>query len=89
MPANALPDRPPQEARVEVNDMIRALFKLPPEQRAPIVLLALENVSYEDAAQMLGIPGGTVRSRLFRGREALRELMEEADERRPRLRRVK
>ena len=89
IPETALPDSPPQEARIHVNDMIRALSKLPPEQRAPIVLVALENVTYDEAAQMLDVPVGTLRSRLFRGREALKEFMDELDEKRPRLRRVK
>jgi RNA polymerase sigma-70 factor (ECF subfamily) len=89
IPAIALPETPPQEARVHVNDMLRGLVRLPPEQRAPIVLVALENVTYDEAAQMLGVPVGTLRSRLFRGREALKDFMDELDEKRPRLRRVK
>ncbi len=51
----------------------RALLALPPEYRAPIILVDLEELAYEDAAEILHIPIGTVRSRLHRGRLALRE----------------
>jgi RNA polymerase sigma-70 factor (ECF subfamily) len=45
------------------------------EHRQAILLIGLEGMSYEDAAAILGIPIGTVRSRLSRGREALRVAM--------------
>ncbi|MDR7430309.1 MAG: sigma-70 family RNA polymerase sigma factor [Armatimonadota bacterium] len=51
----------------------RALDALPPEFRAVVVLVDLEGLSYEDAARVLRCPPGTVRSRLHRGRLALRE----------------
>ncbi|ABS64769.1 RNA polymerase, sigma-24 subunit, ECF subfamily [Parvibaculum lavamentivorans DS-1] len=89
----------PQEAQLMANEMSRALAALPHEQRAAVVLIALEGASYDEAASMLDIPIGTLRSRLFRGREALRETIdrdaidrEETDTVRPmpaRLRRVK
>jgi len=41
-----------------------------------VVLRDLEGRSYEEIAQILGIPAGTVRSRIHRGREALRQLLE-------------
>ena len=53
-----------------------------------ILLVSVEDLSYADAAHVLGIPIGTVMSRLARGRERLRQLTEE-DEVRPVLRRVK
>jgi RNA polymerase sigma-70 factor (ECF subfamily) len=46
------------------------------EQREAILLVGLEGMSYEDAAQILNVPIGTVRSRLSRGRDALRSLMD-------------
>ena len=64
-----------QEASLELRDLDRALGRLPEEQRAVILLVGLEGMSYVDAAAVLGIPAGTVRSRLSRGREALRDLM--------------
>lgn len=63
-----------QDRQLECRDLAEALDKLPVEQRQAIVLVALEGRAYEEAANILGIPVGTVRSRLARGREALRVL---------------
>ena len=57
-------------------ELDQALAQLPEEQRQVILLVGLEGVSYEDAAAILDVPIGTIRSRLSRGREALRELMD-------------
>lgn len=51
----------------------RALSALPPDFRAAVLLVDLEGLSYQDAAQILRCPVGTVRSRLHRARLALRE----------------
>ena len=75
-----------QEDRVVCHDIGDALDRLPAEQRAAILLVALEGVAYDEAAEILGVPVGTVRSRLSRGREALRSLHQEEH---PRIRRVK
>jgi RNA polymerase sigma-70 factor (ECF subfamily) len=64
-----------QEKRLEMRDLDRALGQLPPEQRAAILLIGLEGMCYGEAADALGIPVGTVRSRLSRGRDTLRQLM--------------
>lgn len=53
----------------------RALVRLPPEYREAIVLRDLEGRSYEEIADVLEVPPGTVRSRIHRGREALRQLL--------------
>jgi RNA polymerase sigma-70 factor (ECF subfamily) len=55
--------------------MEAALALLPPEQREVLLLVALEEMSYQEVAATLGIPPGTVMSRLSRGRERLRLLM--------------
>lgn len=61
-------------ARVDVGDAVgRALHKLPEPFRAALVLVDVEDQSYETAAEALGIPVGTVRSRLFRGRRLMQE----------------
>ena len=60
-------------------DLTRCLKRLPDEQRAVLLLVALEDMSYAEAAKVLGIPIGTVMSRLSRARSRLRELMEGAD----------
>lgn len=62
--------------RLALRDMDSALRRLPPEQRAVVLLVALEEMSYDEVAAALDIPLGTVMSRLSRGRERLRLLME-------------
>ena len=57
-------------------ELDRALARLPLGQRQVILLVGLEGMSYEDTAAILGIPVGTVRSRLSRGRDTLRELLD-------------
>jgi RNA polymerase sigma-70 factor, ECF subfamily len=64
-----------QEKRLELRDLNRALGQLPADQRAVILLVGLEGMPYADVAVVLGVPVGTVRSRLSRGRLALRQLM--------------
>lgn len=70
------PIRPTQSDRLEVNDLAAALARLPEEQRAVLLLVALEEMSYDEIASTLGLPVGTVMSRLSRGRERLRLLLE-------------
>jgi RNA polymerase sigma-70 factor (ECF subfamily) len=60
---------------LQLRDLERALARVPNEQRQVILLVGLEGMCYEEVATILGIPIGTVRSRLSRGRETLRVLM--------------
>ncbi len=69
--------KPSQEKRVEVRNVETALTKLPEEQRAVVLLVGLEELSYQEVARVLDIPIGTVMSRLSRGREKLRQLLAE------------
>jgi len=64
----------------QLRELDRALARLPDEQREVVLLVGLEGVAYDSAAQILGVPIGTVRSRLSRGRETLRGLMERQEE---------
>ena len=64
--------RPAQEDGLETRGLAAALDQLPDEQRAVLVLVALEQFSYEEAARVLDIPIGTVMSRLSRARDRLR-----------------
>ncbi|MGE0259187.1 MAG: sigma-70 family RNA polymerase sigma factor [Alphaproteobacteria bacterium] len=66
---------PQQGKRLELRDLERAMAKLPEEQRSVILLVGLEGMRYEEVAEVLGVPVGTIRSRLSRGRESLRRLM--------------
>lgn len=75
-----LPVRPEQEDGLALRDLDRALQALPPEQREVMLLVALEELGYEEAARVLGIPTGTVMSRLFRAREKLRALIAAAEQ---------
>lgn len=77
-----------QETHVEARAVTEALCKLPFEQRAAIVLTGLEGLSYDEAAFALGIPVGTLRSRIHRGRASLREA-QVGTKRRSSIRRVK
>lgn len=54
-----------------------ALDRLPDEQRLVVLLVCVEELSYTEAAEALGVPIGTIMSRLSRGRLALRQLVEE------------
>jgi RNA polymerase sigma-70 factor, ECF subfamily len=63
------------ENRLEIRDLTKALQQLPREQREVVLLIGLEQLSYEEAAKILRIPIGTVMSRLSRGREQLRVIL--------------
>lgn len=77
-----------QETQIELRDMARALDELPVEQRQVLLLVALEGLKYEEVAEVLGIPIGTVMSRLSRAREAVRQKLADKGSG-PVLRRVK
>ena len=57
-------------------DIERGLASLPLEQRAVVLLVGLEELSYREAADVVGVPVGTIMSRLSRGRERLRAAMD-------------
>jgi RNA polymerase sigma-70 factor, ECF subfamily len=61
----------PQEQRMDYLAVMRGLDALPDEQRAVLLLVSIEDLSYADAAKVLNIPIGTVMSRLARAREKL------------------
>ena len=70
-----LAQRAAQGDALLVRDMERCIARLPAEQRAVLLLVTLEEMSYDDVARTLGIPIGTVMSRLSRAREKLRSMM--------------
>lgn len=73
-----VPVAPTQGERLALRDLDAALAALPFEQRQVLLLVALEGMAYAEVAEALDIPIGTVMSRLSRGRERLRALLEAA-----------
>lgn len=73
MPELAQPVR--ETDTLALRDLDAAIRRLPPEQREVLLLVALEEMSYEQTAGTLGIPIGTVMSRLARAREKLRAML--------------
>lgn len=65
-----------QEARLEVVELRKALDTLSTEHREVLLLVAVEGLKYEEAAEVLQLPVGTVRSRLSRARTVLRERLD-------------
>jgi RNA polymerase sigma-70 factor (ECF subfamily) len=72
---------PSQQDSLKLRDLKMALDRLPDEQRTVVLLIGLEGMRYEEVADVLGVPVGTIRSRLSRAREALRDMLEEQDRR--------
>ncbi len=67
------PQSPPtQEHRLQLQQVSKAFDALPDDQRAALYLVAVEDMSYGDAAKALNIPVGTLMSRIGRARETLR-----------------
>jgi DNA-directed RNA polymerase specialized sigma24 family protein len=62
---------PNQVHRIQLTELEAALSLLPPEQKSTLLLIALEDRTYEEAAVITGVPVGTVRSRLSRARQSL------------------
>jgi RNA polymerase sigma-70 factor, ECF subfamily len=71
----ALAVRAEQTDAIEHDDLLRSLDALPPEQKAVILLVSVEDLSYAESATVLGIPVGTLMSRLSRARDRLAELI--------------
>jgi RNA polymerase sigma-70 factor (ECF subfamily) len=69
-----LPFEPPPS--ITASAVGEAFEKLPADFRSALLVVAVEGFSYKEAAEILGVPIGTVMSRLHRGREALRRLVD-------------
>jgi len=69
--------RPGTEAAIDLGRAMAAMQRLPDEQREVVALILVDGIGYREAAEMLGLPIGTVSSRLVRGRKALLALLGE------------
>jgi len=65
-----------QDSRLMYQDVLKKLARLPDDQRAVLLLVAVEDLSYAEAAKVLDVPIGTVMSRLARARERLQREIE-------------
>ncbi|WP_020179912.1 sigma-70 family RNA polymerase sigma factor [Methylopila sp. M107] len=65
-----------QESSVGMRDLLAALDQLPEDHKSILLLVGVEDLTYEEAAGVLDVPIGTVMSRLSRGRQRLRTLLE-------------
>jgi RNA polymerase sigma-70 factor, ECF subfamily len=64
------------EARLALAEVRRAIEHLPPDQRTTLMLVTVEGLSYKEAAEVAGVPVGTIMSRLARARMALQQQLE-------------
>jgi RNA polymerase sigma-70 factor (ECF subfamily) len=74
--AAALFEKPAHDGRLAMNDFVRAFDQLSPEHREVLTLVGASGFSYEEAAGMMGVAVGTVKSRANRARARLAEMLE-------------
>jgi RNA polymerase sigma-70 factor (ECF subfamily) len=73
--AATLATLPDQEEKVAHRDFLAALQKLPPDQREALLLVGAEGLSYEEAARIMGVAEGTIKSRVHRARANLARVL--------------
>ncbi len=71
---------PAQDGRSEIKDLQSIIWTLPPLLREALILMGAQEMTYEEAATVCGVPVGTMKARLSRARVALAAAMREADE---------
>ena len=74
--ARTLMVQPEQESRLMLQDLQRALMRLPPDQREALLLVAEQGKTYEDAAALCGVAVGTIKSRMHRARTQLAAILQ-------------
>ena len=77
--AATLFDKPAHDGRLAYGDFQRAFDQLSPEHREVLILIGASGFSTEEAAEMMGVAPGTVKSRANRARKRLAELMQLAE----------
>jgi RNA polymerase sigma-70 factor, ECF subfamily len=65
---------PPQVSRAEMSDLAQLIWRLPPLLREALVLVGAQELTYEEAASICGVPVGTMKARVSRGRSQLAQL---------------
>lgn len=75
MPEGVFDGEAAQESKLTFKAVRNAILQLPDEQRVVIMLVCVDGHSYKEAADVLGIPMGTLTSRLGRGRMALTQIL--------------
>jgi RNA polymerase sigma-70 factor, ECF subfamily len=78
--AARLTTHPDQQSHLDYEDFRTALAKLPPDQREALLLVGAQGMSYEEAAEVCGVPLGTIKSRVNRARIRLAALLDFNDE---------
>jgi RNA polymerase sigma-70 factor (ECF subfamily) len=68
--------KPDHDGYLQMKEFVKALEKLPTDQREALILVGASGFSYEEAAEMCGVPIGTIKSRINRARARLAELMQ-------------
>ncbi len=74
--AARLKTHPDQQSHLDYEDFLTALAKVPPDQREALLLVGAQGLSYEEAAEVCGVPLGTVKSRVNRARNRLTALLD-------------
>lgn len=86
VPASDAAERVAQPANqldvVASREVLDALQQISPERRAALLMVSVEGFSYAEAANVLGVPAGTLMSRIARGREELKALLDDVHRRR-------
>ena len=80
--SEALSSPSEQHENVASREIMDALQAISPDRRAALLMVGVEGFSYAEAATMLGVPAGTLMSRIARGREELRGLLDDVARRR-------
>ena len=75
-----LPQEPAAPEPVRYDELWEAVSALPSERRAAVVLFYYEDMRVDEIARCLGVPRGTVKSRLSRARRQLKEMLQEKEE---------
>jgi RNA polymerase sigma-70 factor (ECF subfamily) len=89
VPETAFASEPTQDRNLFGKEVMNAMDTLPEDQKGILLMVSVEDLTYAEASKVLGVPVGTVMSRLSRAREKLRQALEKPKAAKPNLWRVK